>query len=179
MVSEDGNKSGQLTKTSIVDQEKNASKKSLKAELNSLFAQDAKWAKEHTPFDHLPPHEKPFNIEPFPNERQRLPFKMSEEDRLRRKIWVKSQELTEREPMRIPELETMIYNPIRRLYRTPADKVFSLLGPLVGEHRVPLYRFVVPKLFLGYLGACVLWYNVKYNSAVSQKLLKTMLCCYL
>jgi hypothetical protein len=159
---------GHLTNPSELteDQQKEMTKKSLKKEVNSLLTQEAKWTKEFTPFDHLPPHEKPFNIEPFPNERQRLPFKMSEEDRMRRKLWVKSQELTEREPVRVPELETMIYNPIRRLYRVPTDKLFGMLSPIVGEHRVPLFRYFVPKLFLGYIGACILWYNVKYNPAV-------------
>jgi hypothetical protein len=166
MVSENNN---DLTKTSSLtdDQQKELAKRSLKKEVNSLLTEEAKWTKEFTPFDHLPPHEKPFSIEPFPNERQRLPFKMSEEDRLRRKLWVKSQELTEREPVRVPELETMIYNPIRRLYRVPTDKLFGMLAPVVGEHRVPLFRYFVPKLFLGYIGACILWYNVKYNPAVS------------
>lgn len=147
------------------DQRKALSKQSHKSEVASLMSQQAKWSAEPTQFDHLPAHEKPFPIEPFPHERQRLPFKMSDEDRMRRKIWVKSQELTEREPVRVPELETMLYNPIRRLYRGPTDKAFSLIAPLVSEHRVPLFRFFVPKLFLGWLGACALWYNVKYTPA--------------
>ncbi|CAF0798322.1 unnamed protein product [Brachionus calyciflorus] len=140
-----------------------ATRPSLKAEIKKLSSQEAKWTHEPTAFDHFPAHEKPFPIEPSPNERQRLPFKMSDEERLRRKIWVKSQELTEREPVRVPELEQMIYNPIRRLYRAPTDRLFQKLAPIVGEHRVPFFRMVVPKLFLGYVGACVLWYNIKYN----------------
>lgn len=154
------------------DQKKELAKRHLNSERSKLLSQEAKWIQEPTAFDHLPPHEKPFPIEPFPNERQRLPFKMSEEDRLRRKIWAHSQELTEREPVRVPELERMIYNPIRRLYRAPTDRLFNALAPIVGQHRVPLFRMIVPKMFLGYLGACFLWYNVKYNTAVCYFLRK-------
>lgn len=103
----------------------------LEKELHDLKAQPAKWTKERTIYDRLPPYEKPFNIEPFRDERERLPFKMTDEDRLRRKRWVHSQELSEREPVRVPELEKQLFNPIRRLYRAPADKIFKALEPLV------------------------------------------------
>ena len=83
---------------------------------------------------------------------------------MRRKIWVQSQQLADHEPVRVPELERMIYNPIRRLYRMPTDRLFNALAPILGEHRVPLYRFVVPKLFLGWLAGCTLWYHMKYNT---------------
>lgn len=141
-------------------------KKNLKAEIKNLLNQETKWTKESTFYDNLPAHEKPFPIEPYSHERQRLPFKMSEEDRQRRKLWLKSQELTEREPIRVAELEQMIYNPIRRLYRGPTDSLFQKLGPIFGQHRIPFFRKVIPKLFLGYLGACVVWYNFKYNKIV-------------
>ena len=146
----------------------NNNKLDLKKELKSLKVEQAKWTQEPTIFDKLPAHEKPFSIEPLPNERQRIPFKMSDEDRMRRKIYLESQALTDREPIRVPELERQLYNPFRRLYRAPTDKLFKALGPLLGEHRVPLYRFVVPKLFMGYLAGCVLWYNLKYNNPVSS-----------
>ena len=48
---------------------------------------------------------------------QQKPFKMTDEDRHRRAKFLHAQELTDREPMNVPELERMIYNPIRRLYR--------------------------------------------------------------
>ncbi|RNA24959.1 NADH dehydrogenase ubiquinone 1 beta subcomplex subunit 6 [Brachionus plicatilis] len=144
-------------------QKKEVMKQNLKVEIKKLLSQETKWTKEPTPFDHFPAHEKPFPIEPFPHERHRLPFKMSEEDRQRRKTWIKSQELTEREPVRVPELEQMIYNPIRRLYRGPTDRLFQALAPVVGQHRVPFFRMIIPKLFLGYIGACVVWYNLKYH----------------
>jgi hypothetical protein len=148
------------------DQKKDLAKQQHAKEVENLLLTEAKWIQPKTIFDDLPPHEKPFPIEPFPNERSRLPFKMTDEDRLRRKVWVHSQALTDREPVVVPELETMIFNPIRRLYRTPTDKLFNLLGPLIGEHRVRATRTFVPKLFLLYLGGCVLWYNIKYNKIV-------------
>ena len=102
-----------------------------KSEIKSLKEQPVKWTKPSSPFDHLPPHERPFNIQPFGNERSRLPFKMTDEDRLRRKKWIESQTLTDREPVHVEELERQIFNPIRRLYRAPADKVMKLLVPVV------------------------------------------------
>lgn len=141
-------------------------KKNLKDELKNLLNQETKWTKDSTAYDHLPSHEKPFPIEPYSHERQRLPFKMNQEDRQRRKLWMKSQELTESEPMRVPELEQMIYNPIRRLYRGPTDSLFQYLNPVFGQHRTPFFRKIIPKLFLGYIGACIVWYNLKYNKCV-------------
>lgn len=164
----DGKKGSEVAKSTPLtdDQKKELSKKSLKKEIHSLLSQEAKWSQSPTAFDHLPPHEKPFPIEPFRHDRQRLPFKMSDEDRARREAWVHSQELTDREPVRVPELEYMIYNPFRRLYRLPTDRLFNALAPIVGEHRVPAYRFVVPKLFLAWVGGCVIWYNLKFNRQV-------------
>jgi hypothetical protein len=106
-------------------------KKSVQAEREALFREETKWTSQHTPFDHLPPHERPFNIQPFPTERDRLPFKMTDEDRLRRRKWVESQELSPREPVRVPELENILFNPIRRFYRYPMTRLFQLLTPVL------------------------------------------------
>ena len=139
----------------------------LKKEIKSMKVQEAKWNKEPTIFDKVPDHERPFPIEPFPHERQRIPFKMTDEDRKRRQIYLESQQLTDREPVRVPELERMIYNPIRRLYRLPTDRLFNALAPVIGAHRVPFARYIVPKLFLGYLIGVAGWYNIKYNTQVT------------
>ena len=163
----ENNKSKELSKVSLSsDKVKEISKAKLGIERSKIKTEEAGWTQEPTVFDHLPAHEKPFPIEPFQHERSRIPFKMSDEDRLRRKIWVQSQELSEREPIRVPELERMIYNPIRRLYRLPTDRAFSMLAPLIGEKRVPIVRYLVPKFFLGYILGCVLYYNIKYNKPV-------------
>lgn len=149
------------------DEKKAQAKKALKREVHDLLTQEAKWSQPETAYDHLPAHEKPFPIEPLRHERQRLPFKMSAEDRARREAWLRAQELSDREPVRVPELETMIYNPFRRLYRLPTDKLFSALAPIVGEHRVPAFRWVVPKFFLAWVGGCVVWYHLKFNRQVT------------
>lgn len=135
----------------------------LQRERQWLKIERAEWTDTRTPFDHLPAHEKPFPIEPFPHERQRLPFRMSDEDRARRQRWVESQQLVDSEPRYVPELETMLYNPIRRLYRAPADRIFAALGPVIGSNRATFCRYVVPKLVMGWLAGCALWYHVKYN----------------
>lgn len=145
------------------DEIKDLAKSKHKLEVSEMKTSPSKWVSSPTAFDKLPAHEKPFTINPFPNERQRLPFKMTEEDRLRRKNYLHSQELTDREPMNVPELERMIYNPIRRLYRAPMDRLFNLLGPVIGEHRVRANRVVLPKIFMVYLSGCFLWYQFKYN----------------
>lgn len=172
MVSEgggDGKKSGEVAKSSlsIDEQKKVEAKRALKREIHDLLTQEAKWTQSSTAFDHLPPHEKPFPIEPFRFDRERLPFKMSDEDRARRKAWLHAQELSDREPIRVPELEYMIYNPFRRLYRLPTDRLFNALAPILGEHRVPAFRWIVPKIFLAWVGGCIAWYHFKYNRVVS------------
>ena len=171
MVSDGGSKDKDLSNVTLSkDEKKSLAQKAVKKEVSFIQVERAEWTQQPTAFDHLPPSEKPFPIEPFPNERQRLPFKMTDEDRKRRKIWVESQELTDREPIRVPELEKMIYNPIRRLYRLPTDRLFNSLAPMVGEHRVPFLRFCIPKIFLGYIGACLLYYQIKYNTQVKIRL---------
>lgn len=103
------------------DQRKENANKNLQKEVSEMKSINAKWSATQTIFDKLPANERPFSIEPFQNERQRIPFKMTEEDRLRRKAYMHAQELTDREPINVPELERMIYNPIRRLYRYDCD----------------------------------------------------------
>jgi hypothetical protein len=136
-------------------------------ERKSMGIQRAKWVEPKTIYDDLPAHEKPFNIEPFPNERQRLPFRMTDEDRKRRSVWLESQQLTDREPVYVPELDKMIYNPIRRLYKVPTNKFFDSLVPIVGHEAAPALKFIVPKIFLAWIAGCTIWYNFKYVQPVS------------
>lgn len=169
MVSEKDLTSKSVSPALNEDQRKEVAEKSLAQEIDSMNKTPATWVSSPTAFDNLPPHEKPFPIEPFNHERQRLPFKMTDEDRLRRKKFLHSQELTDREPMNIPELERMIYNPIRRLYRAPADKLFNALAPVIGEQRVRPFRVLVPKLAMIYLSGCFLWYQFKYNKTTWEQ----------
>ena len=107
------------------DQKKEIAVENLQKEVSNLKTSNAKWSATSTIFDKLPVNEKPFSVEPFQNERQRIPFKMTEEDRIRRRAYLHAQELTDREPMNVPELERMIYNPIRRFYRYVINKVLN------------------------------------------------------
>jgi hypothetical protein len=160
----DSDKKTSVTTAANQPQTREAARAKLAEECHRLSMQRADWTDTTTVYDHLPKEEKPFNIEPFPNERQRVPFTMTDEDRKRRKIWVESQQLADHEPVRVPELETMIYNPIRRLYRVPTDRLFQALTPVLGgPNRAPFFRAVIPKLFMGWLGGCALWYHYKYN----------------
>lgn len=151
------------TKPLTDDQKKEISQQKLDHEIHDMNVKQSTWTSSPTVFDNLPAHEKPFPIEPFAHERSRLPFKMTDEDRLRRKKFLHSQELTDREPINVPELERMIYNPIRRLYRWPADKLFNSLAPVIGENKVRPARVLVPKIFMLYATGCFLWYQFKYN----------------
>ena len=63
----------------------------------------------------------PMSIEPFPFERQRLPFKMTAEDRALRHQWLRDQHLTSSEPRHIPELRPR--NFFRRMFGLPWDVV--------------------------------------------------------
>lgn len=151
------------------DQLKDVAVEKLKQEVSSNKKAPTNWTSTPTVFDHLPAHEKPFSIEPFHNERSRLPFKMTDEDRKRRSAFLHSQELTDREPVNVPELERMIYNPFRRLYRAPADKLFNALAPIIGEKRVRPSRVLVPKLAMLYLSGVFLWYQFKYNKSTWEQ----------
>ena len=111
--------------------ETNVTRKSVEQERSELMKQEAKWAEPKSIYDHLPPHQKPFSIEPFKSDRSRLPFKMTDEDRMRRQKYLHAQELSEREPVRVNELERLLYNPIRRLYKLPTDRLFTKLIPVI------------------------------------------------
>ena len=63
-------------------------KRDSNSEVEKLMSQPSKWTQPKTQYDHLPPHERPFNIQPFPLERNRLPFKMTDEDRSRRQRYL-------------------------------------------------------------------------------------------
>lgn len=164
MVSKDKQVASSSVSTTAEQQKASAGAK-LHKEVARMNKEQASWTAPPTAFDSWPAHEKPFPVEPFHHERSRLPFKMTDEDRQRRAKFLHAQELTDREPMNVPELERMIYNPIRRLYRWPADKLFNSLAPVIGEQRVRPARVLLPKLAMVYLSGVFLWYQFKYNSA--------------
>lgn len=64
------------------------------------------------------------------SERERL-LGMSAEERAWRAQWVRDQRLAPHEPVYVPELIKARFNPIRRFYRAPLDKVFTTLTPVL------------------------------------------------
>ena len=54
---------------------------------------------------------------------------MTDEDRSRRQRYIESQTLSDREPVRVNELEPLLLNPIRRLYRAPFNSTIKYLEP--------------------------------------------------
>lgn len=113
------------------DKKDSVVKRDVEAERKMLEKAEAKWIHKPGMDQHMKPEEKPFNIEPFSHERQRLPFKMTDQDRHRRERFLEAQTLSEREPVRVNELERLLMNPIRRLYLVPCNKFFNSLIPTV------------------------------------------------
>ena len=61
------------------------------------------------------------NIEPFAHVRDRVPFKMTAEDRALREQWVKDQRISPHEPRHVPEIFPK--NFFRRMYAKPMDLI--------------------------------------------------------
>jgi len=89
------------------------------------------------------------NIEPLPLERQRLANGgMTPEQRALRKQWVEDQFLTEREPIRVPEL--MHRNNFKRLLGYPLDMAFKSImkAKLMHPRNALITRFFLGKFCL-------------------------------
>jgi len=71
----------------------------------------------------------PIAIEPFPLERQRLPFKMNAEERVLRQQWLRDQILSPNEPRHVPELRPR--NFFRRMAGAPWEAATRLIAPLL------------------------------------------------
>lgn len=99
----------------------------------------------------------------FVSERERL-LGMTDEERAFRKQFLKDQILSPNEPRKVPEMYKVLYNPIRRFYRWPLDKVEASLEPIVGATKAHLIRYFTGKGVLAI--ATVYWfaYYAKYNS---------------
>lgn len=64
------------------------------------------------------------------DERERL-LGMTDEERAWRRQWLKDQHLSPNEPAYVPEYYKQRFNPIRRFYRMPLDKLFAPLVPVL------------------------------------------------
>ncbi|KAL1449344.1 hypothetical protein WDU94_000535 [Cyamophila willieti] len=96
-------------------------------------------------------------------ERERL-FGMTDAERAWRAQFVKDQHLAPHEPVEVPEIYQEVYNPIRRFYRVPMDKVQTWLNPRIGEKAAEFTRFAVGKGALMVFGLYCAAYYFKYNT---------------
>lgn len=96
-------------------------------------------------------------------ERERL-VGMTDAERAWRKQWLQDQILSPNEPVRVPELERELMNPIRRAYRKPLDVIFNALKPAFGERRAEVARYATGKVFLGLAILYSTVYYFKYNA---------------
>lgn len=81
--------------------------------------------------DKFPIWERDFNIEPFKFERSRLPFRMTNEERLWRKQYLQDQVLAADEPKNVPNLDKLHKNPIRYRWMVFWDGIFNKIRPVV------------------------------------------------
>ena len=128
----------------------------------SLQASLEREAKLHRHYEWRGNKIAPFNIEPFPYERQRLAGAgMTGADRAMRKQWLLDQELSPNEPRYIPELYPK--NPIRRVLAAPWNAVFGALRPIIGDHYASSGRYFIPRIMIGAVAFYAIYYHVKYN----------------
>ncbi|KAF6017292.1 hypothetical protein EB796_003023 [Bugula neritina] len=105
----------------------------------------------------------PMTIEPFPFERERLPFKMTAEDRALRHQWIQDQVLSKNEPRYIPELHPK--NFFRRIYGAPWDYVTKYVTASMGIEKARLFRFMAPKAAMFIAGLCFINDYMKHNES--------------
>ena len=97
-------------------------------------------------------------------ERERL-IGMTDEERAWRARFVKSQELAPDEPIKPKGYDKLYYNPLRRFYRAPLNKVENALTPLLGEAAAIIVRNIIGRSIIGIFVIYGSWYYLKYNHA--------------
>ena len=97
-------------------------------------------------------------------ERERL-IGMSDEERAWRAKFVKSQNLAKEEPIMPEGYTKAYYNPLRRFYQAPLNKVEAVLLPKLGAQGAYLVRHVTAKFIMGGIAVYGGWYYMKYNKA--------------
>jgi len=119
--------------------------------------------------DKFPIWERDFNIQPFKYERSRLPFRMTNEERLWRKQWLQDQVLAADEPKYVPNLHKLHKNPVRYRWMVFWDGIFNKLRPVVGNTAASILRQTVPKLLIMQLGVWCWIYMVLYHKQDWEK----------
>lgn len=99
----------------------------------------------------------------FVSERERLAG-MTDAERAFRKQYLQDQILSPNEPKKIPQMYKELYNPIRRFYRWPLDKLEAALEPVMGHTSAHLTRYAIGKTAMFIAGTYWFFYYAKYNS---------------
>lgn len=97
-------------------------------------------------------------------ERERI-IGMTNEERAYRAKFLKSLDLAPDEPIIPKNYNKEYYNPIRRFYRAPFDKLESALIPLVGEAPAVGIRTLLGRSIMGIFVIYAGWYYFRYNTA--------------
>ncbi|XP_011496200.1 PREDICTED: uncharacterized protein LOC105360889 [Ceratosolen solmsi marchali] len=94
-------------------------------------------------------------------ERERM-LGMTEAERAWRAKWVKDQ-ILHNEPIIPQNYYKERYNPIRRFYRTPLNKLEAALVPIAGFQTAQFTRHCIAKMGMLILGIYCAHYYMKYN----------------
>lgn len=90
---------------------------------------------------------------------------MSPEERAWRAQWLKDQHLAPDEPVINPEYYRQRYNPIRRFYRAPLDKLENALLPKIGEQGAYFFRHLISKTAFALIMVYSTIYVFKYRQS--------------
>ncbi|XP_072743133.1 uncharacterized protein Nd-b17 [Anoplolepis gracilipes] len=95
-------------------------------------------------------------------ERDRM-LGMTDEERAWRKKWLDAQKLAPEEPV-VPEgYYKEMYNPIRRFYSAPMNKVQNMLEPVLGHTGAYVTRNIISKSVMSIVAIYCIYYHLKYN----------------
>ncbi|CAL1680200.1 unnamed protein product [Lasius platythorax] len=95
-------------------------------------------------------------------ERERM-LGMTDEERAWRKKWLDAQKLAPEEPVTPKGYYEEMYNPIRRFYSAPMNKVQNMLEPLMGHSAAYVTRHIISKSAISIVAMYCIYYHLKYN----------------
>ncbi|XP_071634876.1 uncharacterized protein Nd-b17 [Temnothorax longispinosus] len=95
-------------------------------------------------------------------ERERM-LGMTDEERAWRKKWLDAQKLAPEEPVMPKGYYEQMYNPIRRFYMAPMNKVQNMLEPFIGKTSAYVLRHTLTRMAMGTFAVYCIYYHLKYN----------------
>lgn len=98
------------------------------------------------------------------NERERL-IGMTDEERAFRAKYLKSLNLAPDEPIIPKDYDKEYYNPIRRFYRAPLNKLENALIPMLGNTTAVIVRNVIGRSIIAIFTIYCGWYYYRHNTA--------------